>query len=231
MGMPITCLASNNNSNTVTFSNYQSEADQIVAMRLDQLRAGQEQDLMQQAGHAVALPIGACSAFVAVSAQGSVRSVSLVGCPDDSLASMFVSAIETAVLPATGSAMNLNLSVNVTRAMPSVSDNHGRVLISQSGSPIKDLGNVSAMSRQDKMAVLFANAEYAIAECEPIAPDQAARYSDAVRAKEARMGTSPELLSQSAAYLQAYGYLVDHDQFVSDAERHQRCENLPRGLF
>jgi hypothetical protein len=125
---------------------------------------------------------------------------------------------------------SFNLSINVTAPLPRVGDS---TMINGSNPrhPVKDDTNLSAMSKQDKMAVLFANAEYAIAECLDIAPDNAARYADAVRSAESRMGTSPELLSQNAAYQRAYGYLVEHSQFVSEAERRQRCENLPKGFF
>ena len=46
---------------------FQRQAEQIVEWKLNDLRVKQERVLMRQAGHAVPLPSGVCSAVIGVS--------------------------------------------------------------------------------------------------------------------------------------------------------------------
>lgn len=50
---------------------FQRQAEQIVEWKLNDLRVKQERVLMRQAGHAVPLSFGVCSAVIGVSATGS----------------------------------------------------------------------------------------------------------------------------------------------------------------
>ncbi|MHB1678676.1 MAG: hypothetical protein ACYCSS_14315 [Sulfuriferula sp.] len=91
---------------------FQRQAEQIVEWKLNDLRVKQERVLMQQAGHAVPLPSGVCSAVIGVSATGSVTSISLLRCASADLWSVFVQAIEAAKLPPFGLAGNITVLVD-----------------------------------------------------------------------------------------------------------------------
>ncbi len=249
---PVARYAIADTQNPVTPINYRSEVNHIVAMRLGQIRAEQEQDLMKRYGHAVMLPTGRCSAYIDISDTGALTAAELVQCTNDDLTVLFNRAIHTSVFPAMGyfdsnmhllivAPISIPIANHASDQMTNQTQNQFQHTITikvpqQSPQPFTantpvnniDALMVSNLNKNDKLTLFLANSDYAMDRCKPFSPDKIAVFINKANKNYKDNGVDIDSIRQTILYKKAYANLVKSGKSVSDQEERQFCEKFMR---
>lgn len=116
---PASYMTQNKISATQELRNYLIQVDEIVAGHVRMIRIQKERAAMNRAGHAVALPTGACRAVATISANGTVERADLAQCSSNSLGKIMLQAIDNASpLPPTPYGHRANVTINIYAPEP-----------------------------------------------------------------------------------------------------------------